>query len=159
MFYACAARFDVMENLVKFWVLFTFIRTVDCYSLSKKETSTTVRLTDYIDFFSFFLETGQWLIEMSLDPWHASFLSCERCMGRAAERRVACPLPGLPKTEPTVPPGPSNQCGGRVDKGYSSYLGLFGYCRIYLNPHVLEWIGVEFNSSSTLTHPNICGLI
>jgi hypothetical protein len=54
MFYACAVRFDVMENLVKFWVLFTFICTVDCYSLSKKKTSTTVRLTDYIDFFSFF---------------------------------------------------------------------------------------------------------
>ena len=36
---------------------------------------------------------------------------------------------------------------------------LFGCCRIHLNPHVLEWIEVEFSSSSTLTQLNTCGLI
>ena len=36
---------------------------------------------------------------------------------------------------------------------------LFGCCRIHLNPHVLEWIGVEFSSSSTPIHPNTYGLM
>ena len=38
-------------------------------------------------------------------------------------------------------------------------LGLFGCRRIHLNPHVLEWIEMEFSSSSTLIHPNTCGWI
>jgi len=36
---------------------------------------------------------------------------------------------------------------------------LFTYCRIHLNLHVLEWIGVEFSSSSTSIHPNTCELM
>ena len=36
---------------------------------------------------------------------------------------------------------------------------LFGCCRIHLNPHVLEWIGVEFSSISIPTHLNTYGLI
>jgi hypothetical protein len=36
---------------------------------------------------------------------------------------------------------------------------LFGCCRLRLNPHVLEWIGVKFSSSSTLIHPSTCGLM
>jgi hypothetical protein len=36
---------------------------------------------------------------------------------------------------------------------------LFGCCRIHLNPHVLESIGVEFSLSSTPIHTNTCGLM
>jgi len=36
---------------------------------------------------------------------------------------------------------------------------LFGCCRIHLNPHVLEWIEVEFSSISTSSHLNTRGLM
>jgi hypothetical protein len=32
-------------------------------------------------------------------------------------------------------------------------LGLVGCCRIQLNPHVLEWIGVELKLNFTPIHP------
>ena len=44
-------------------------------------------------------------------------------------------------------------------RSYKITKALFGCCRIHLNPHALEWIGVEFSSSSTPIHPNTCGLM
>ena len=49
----------------------------------------------------------------------------------------------------------------RSNSVLKSYItkALFGCCRIHLNPHVLEWIKVEFSLISTPTHPNTCGLM
>ena len=35
---------------------------------------------------------------------------------------------------------------------------VFGCSRIYINPHVLRWVGVELELNSTSIHSNTCGL-
>ena len=58
----------------------------------------------------------------------------------------------------TMPCEPSCPCLHLFSDEFHSRLGLVGYPRICLNPHVLGWIGVEHKLIYTPIYLNACGL-